>query len=139
MQKVMRRTSNGLPPTTMYMDDVVQGACIVSKSLKLLGEAFHEVKLNSVKIDILKCQLFRDKVTFLKYVITNEGHTADGSHIGAIDKCKPHANPKKWCSFLRFMNNYSKFVPNFSEITPLMRDFYPCHTGSLNTVRCVGH
>lgn len=122
MQKVMRHTFDGLPRTATYMDDVGQGASTVSESLKILEEALHRVKLNGLKMDIRKCQFIRDKVTFLGYVITNEGRTPDGSRIAAIDKFEPHANPKKLYSFLQFVNHYRKFVPNFSKITRPLRD-----------------
>ncbi|KAL3198262.1 hypothetical protein MRX96_053807 [Rhipicephalus microplus] len=106
MRRVMRRTFDGLPRTATYMDDVGQGATTVREALDLLNEALRRVVINGLKMDLRKCQLIQDKVSFLGYVISAEGRTLDESRVAAVEKFEPHRNAKKLYSFLPFANHY---------------------------------
>ncbi|KAL3193154.1 hypothetical protein MRX96_058644 [Rhipicephalus microplus] len=121
MQRVMRRRFDGLPRTATYMDDVGQGATTVRKALDLLNEALRRVVINGLKMDLRKCQLIQDKVSFLGYVIFAEGRTLDESRVAAVKKFEPHCNAKKLYSFLQFANHYRKFIPEFAKVTHKLR------------------
>lgn len=121
MQRVMRRTFDGLRGTSTYMDHVGQGAATVSEALTLLDEAFRRVVINGLKMDIRKCQFVRDRIAFLGYIIASDGRTLDDARVVAIDKFEPHLNGKKLYSFLQFSNHYRKFIPEFSKLTPSLR------------------
>ncbi|KAL3179322.1 hypothetical protein MRX96_038215 [Rhipicephalus microplus] len=121
MQRVMRRTFDGLPRTTTYMDDVGQGATTVREALDLLNEALRRVVINGLKMDLRKCQLIQDEVSFLGYVISAEGRTLDKSRVAAVEKFEPHRNAKKLYSFLQFANHYRKFIPEFAKVTHKLR------------------
>ncbi|KAL3223429.1 hypothetical protein MRX96_004839 [Rhipicephalus microplus] len=117
----MRRTFDGLPRTATYMDDVGQGATTVREALDLLNEALRRVVINGLKMDLRKCQLIKDKVSFLGYVISAEGPTLDESRVAAVEKFEPHRNAKKLYSFLQFANHYRKFIPEFANVTHKLR------------------
>ncbi|KAL3210024.1 hypothetical protein MRX96_037503 [Rhipicephalus microplus] len=121
MQRVPRSTFDGLPRTAMYMDDVGQGATTVRKALDLLNEALRRVVINGLKMDLRKCQLIQDKVSFLGYVIFAEGRTLDESRVAAVEKFEPHRNAKKLYSFLQFANHYRKFILEFAKVTHKLR------------------
>ncbi|KAL3228348.1 hypothetical protein MRX96_024009 [Rhipicephalus microplus] len=121
MQRVMRRTFDGLPRTATYMDDVGQGATTVREAFNLLNEALRRVVINGLKMDLRKCQLIQDKVSLLGYVISAEGRTLDESRVAAVEKFKPHRNAKKLYSFLQFANHYRKFIPEFAKVTHKLR------------------
>lgn len=122
MQKVMRRTFEGLPRTSAYMDDVGQGAETVEDALELLDNALRRVVTNGLKMDIRKCQLIRSKIFFLGYQITADGRTLEEERVAAVDKFEPQLNAKKLYSFLQFANNYRKFLPDFSKLTLPLRN-----------------
>ncbi|KAL3218088.1 hypothetical protein MRX96_006067 [Rhipicephalus microplus] len=97
MRRVMRRTFDGLPRIATYMDDVGQGATTVREALDMLNEALWRVVINGSKMDLRKCQLIQDKVSFLGYVISAEGRTLDESiriqscrcrEVRAASQCK---------------------------------------------------
>ncbi|KAL3236393.1 hypothetical protein MRX96_048240 [Rhipicephalus microplus] len=88
------------------MDDVGQGATTVREALDLLNEALRRVVINGLKMDLRKCQLIQDKVSFLGYVIFAEGRTLDESRVAAVEKFEPHRNAMKLYSFLQFANHY---------------------------------
>ncbi|KAL3176782.1 hypothetical protein MRX96_039624 [Rhipicephalus microplus] len=121
MQRVMRRTFDGLPRTATYMDDVGQGATTVREALDLLNEALRRFVINGLKMDLRKCQLIQDKVSFLGYVISAEGRTLDESRVAAVEKFEPHRNAKKLYSFLQFANHYRNFIPEFAKVTHKLR------------------
>ncbi|KAH7961361.1 hypothetical protein HPB52_008171 [Rhipicephalus sanguineus] len=72
-------------------------------------------------MDLRKCQLIQDKLSFLGYVIFAEGRTLDDSGVAAIEKFEPHRNAKKLYSFLQFANHYRKFIPKFAKLTHKLR------------------
>ncbi|KAL3183245.1 hypothetical protein MRX96_034294 [Rhipicephalus microplus] len=121
MQRVMCRKFDGLPRTATYMDDVGQGATTVREALDLLNEALRRVVINGLKMDLRKCQLIPDKVSFLGYVIFTVGRTLDDSRVAAVEKFEPHRNAKKLYSFLQFANHYRKFIPEFAKVTHKLR------------------
>ncbi|KAL3248810.1 hypothetical protein MRX96_056350 [Rhipicephalus microplus] len=121
MQKVVRRTFDGLLRTATYMDDVGQGATTVREALDLLNEALRRVVINGLKMDLQKCQLIQDKVSFQGYVIFAERRTLDESKVAAVEKFEPHRNAKKLYSFLQFANHYRKFIPEFAKVTHKLR------------------
>ncbi|KAK8774331.1 hypothetical protein V5799_011136 [Amblyomma americanum] len=121
MQRVMRRTFDGLSRTSTYMDDVGQGAVTVTEALDLLEEALKRIIVNGLRMDLRKWQFVQDKVQFRGYVITAEGRTLDETRVGAIDKFEPHRNEKRLYSFLQFADHYRKFVPQFSKLTHPLR------------------
>ncbi|KAL3182220.1 hypothetical protein MRX96_007423 [Rhipicephalus microplus] len=103
------------------MNDVGQGATTVREALDLLNEALRRVVINGLKMDLRKCQLIQDKVSFLGYVISAEGRTLDESRVAAVEKFEPHRNAKKLYSFLQFANHYRKFIPEFAKVTHKLR------------------
>ncbi|KAL3203684.1 hypothetical protein MRX96_053202 [Rhipicephalus microplus] len=103
------------------MDDVGQGATTVREALDLLNEAPRRVVINGLKMDLRKCQLIQDKVSFLGYVIFAEGRTLDESRVAAVEKFEPHRNAKKLYSFLQFANHYRKFIQEFAKVTHKLR------------------
>ncbi|KAL3209542.1 hypothetical protein MRX96_052339 [Rhipicephalus microplus] len=103
------------------MDDVGQGATTVREALDLLNEALRRVVINGLNIDLRKCQLIQDKVSFLGYVIFAEGRTLDESRVAAVEKFEPHRNANKLYSFLQFANYYRKFIPEFAKVTHKLR------------------
>ncbi|KAL3226873.1 hypothetical protein MRX96_024593 [Rhipicephalus microplus] len=110
-----------MPRTATYKDDVGQGATKVREALDLLNEALRRVVINGLKMDLRKCQLIQDKVSFLGYVIFAEGRTLDESRVAAVGKFEPHRNAKKLYSFLQFANHYRKFIPEFAKVTHKLR------------------
>ncbi|KAL3208260.1 hypothetical protein MRX96_052582 [Rhipicephalus microplus] len=72
-------------------------------------------------MDLRKCQLIQDKVSFLGYVIFAKGRTLDESRVAAVEKFEPHRNAKKLYSFLQFANHHRKFVPEFAKVTLKLR------------------
>ncbi|KAL3204195.1 hypothetical protein MRX96_041367 [Rhipicephalus microplus] len=117
----MRRTFDGLPRTATYMDDVGQEVTTVTEALDFLNEALRRVVINGLKMDLRKCQLIQDKVSFLGYVISAEGRTLDESRVAAVEKFEPHRNAKKLYSFLQFANHYRKFIPEFAKVMHKLR------------------
>ncbi|KAL3194965.1 hypothetical protein MRX96_015924 [Rhipicephalus microplus] len=105
MQIVMRRTLDGLPRTFTYMDDVRQGATTVREASDLLKEALKRVVISGLKMDLRKCQLIQDKVSFLGYIIFAEGRTLNESRIAAVEKFELYRIAKKLYSFLQFTNH----------------------------------
>ncbi|KAL3226636.1 hypothetical protein MRX96_024836 [Rhipicephalus microplus] len=103
------------------MDDVGQEATTVREALDLLNEALRRVVINGLKMDLRKCQLIQDKVSFLGYVISAEGRTLDESRVAAVEKFEPHRNAKKLYSFLQFAKHYRKFIPQFAKVTHKLR------------------
>lgn len=68
----MRKTFEGLPRTTTYIDDIAEGAKSIAKALEHLDGALRCVVLNGPRMDIKKCQFICNQVSFLGYIITTK-------------------------------------------------------------------
>ncbi|KAL3255393.1 hypothetical protein MRX96_017306 [Rhipicephalus microplus] len=97
------------------------GATTVREALDFLKEALRRVVINGLKINLRKCQLIQDNVSFLGYVIFAEGRTLDESRVAAVEKFEPHRNAKKLYSFLQFANHFRKFIQEFAKVTHKLR------------------
>ncbi|KAL3203295.1 hypothetical protein MRX96_053259 [Rhipicephalus microplus] len=77
------------------MDDVGQGATTVGEALDLLNEALRRVVINGLKMDLRKCQLIQDKVSFLGYVISAEVRTLDESRVASCREVRAASQRKE--------------------------------------------
>jgi hypothetical protein len=63
-----------------------------------------------------KCEFWLSDVPFLGHVISSEGISVDPSKVWDVLDWKPLRTVHQVCSFLRFVDYYRRFIPNFSKI-----------------------
>jgi hypothetical protein len=74
---------------------------------------------NNLKVNVKKCQWFRERVTYLGHVIsfiTSEGVATDPDKVKAIVDWPQPKKSKHLKSFMGLASLYRRFIPNFSSI-----------------------
>ena len=69
------------------------------------------------KCKMSKCNFFMDEVNYLGYSISKLGKRANFERVKAITNLAVPSSVKMVESFIGKVNYYSKFIPNFSELS----------------------
>ena len=82
-QHLMERVLAGLHWSTclVYIDDIILFSRTVQEHFQNLTEVFQRLKQAGLKLKPKKCHLFRNKVKYLGYVVSNKGVEADTEKI----------------------------------------------------------
>ncbi|PAA69928.1 hypothetical protein BOX15_Mlig033625g1 [Macrostomum lignano] len=104
----------------IYLDDIIIKAVNNDQMIAHLALVLWQLRKAGLKIKPSKCELFKDKVAFLGFVVSSRGIEADPAKTQAVQDWPKPLSKKQLLSFLGFANYYRKFVPRFSIIaTPL--------------------
>lgn len=114
----MRKTFEGLPRTTAYIDDIAQGAKSITEALELLDEAFFHVVLNDLRMNIKKVQFICNEVFFLGYIITHEGWVPYPRRVVDNEKFPLTIDTKRLYSFVQCANHIRRFLENSGNMLP---------------------
>ena len=78
-QHMMKRVLAGLHWSTclVYIDDIILFSSTVQEHFQNLMEVFQRLKQAGLKLKPRKCHLFRNKVKYLGYVVSNKGVETD--------------------------------------------------------------
>ncbi|PAA63164.1 hypothetical protein BOX15_Mlig027025g2 [Macrostomum lignano] len=100
----------------IYLDDIIIKARDNDEMIVHLALVLWQLKKANLKIKPSKCELFKDRVRFLGFVVSSQGIEADPTKIDAVRNwCKP-TDKRQLLAFLGFANYYRKFVARFSVI-----------------------
>ena len=85
-QRLMERVLTGLHWSTclVYIDDIILFSRKVQEHFQNLTEVFQRLKQAGLKLKPSKCHLFRNKVKYLGYFVSNKGAEADTEKIQCI-------------------------------------------------------
>ena len=67
-----------------YLDDVIVYSRRVSQHLDDLRAVFERLRVAGLKLNFLKCQLFRDEVLYLSHVINKSGIASDPAKLRVL-------------------------------------------------------
>ncbi|PAA72364.1 hypothetical protein BOX15_Mlig011200g1 [Macrostomum lignano] len=104
----------------IYLDDIIIKAQNNDQMIAHLALVLWQLRKANLKIKPAKCELFKDRVKFLGFIVSSNGIEADPAKTRAVQEwCRPK-DKKQLMAFLGFANYYRKFVQRFSVIaTPL--------------------
>lgn len=110
----------------VFFDDTITYSTGFEQHKQHLVEIFGRLREANLKLNPVKCQFFKDHVTFLGFVVDEKGLSPDPRLIEAIaHRQEPH-NAKAVASFLGLTGYYRRFVKDYSKIAePLTRLLSP--------------
>ncbi len=99
-----------------YLDDLIIWAPGLSSLTQRLRKTFTLLKENGVKLDLSKCEVGKNEVTFLGYRISKEGSQPDPNNVEAVLEMKPPTKVKEVRRFLGMTGFYRKHIHNYAKI-----------------------
>ena len=100
-----------------YLDDILVYGRTFEEQLQNLEIVLKRLKAKGIKLNITKCNLFKQKVKYLGRIISKEGYQADPDDAVAIENFrKPPKTVGELRSLLGFIGYYRGYVKNFSII-----------------------
>ncbi len=75
---------------------------------------------NGVKLNLSKCEIAKNEVTFLGYRISREGSQPDPKNVEAVLEMKPPTKVKEVRRFLGMTGFYRKHIHNYAKIATLL-------------------
>ena len=100
----------------IYLDDVVVYAPTVKEHLKRLEGVFQKLKSAGLKLKPSKYELFKQSISYLAHVVSEEGVQTDPKKIAAVKEWERPHNVHTVRRFLGFVNYYRKFIKDYSKI-----------------------
>ena len=81
-----------------------------------LAQVLLQLKQAGLRLKPKKCHLAKRKVSYLGYVISNEGISADPVKVEAVKSYATPTDVKQLRSFLGLASYYRRFIPSFSIV-----------------------
>ena len=102
--------------TFVYIDDIIVQGTDLENHVKNLERVLLRLQDAQLKVNLKKCNFFKDSVNYLGHIISAEGLKTQPSKIEVIKNMPAPTTVKELQSFIGMANYYRKFVRNYAEI-----------------------
>ena len=105
--------------TVPCLDDLLIYSATFQQHLEHLRLVFQRLKRHGIKVKAFKCHLFKREISYLGWIISSAGYTADPKNIITVSlklKKKPSSitEPRTILGLVRY---FRRWIPNFSQTT----------------------
>ena len=100
----------------IYLDDIIVFSETPQEHIKRLYGVFQKLASAGLKLKPNKCEFFKKKITYLGYVVSEEGIEVDPKKTEAVQKWPVPKTVTDVRSFLGFLNQYRKFIPKYAHV-----------------------
>jgi len=111
-QRLIDNTLRGLDCCHCYIDDILIASPDLETHHKHVQQVFERLQQYGLTINVAKCKFAENKVSYLGYLIDNQGTRPLEDKVEAIKKFKKPANISELCRFLGMIYFYRRFIPN---------------------------
>ena len=112
--RIMDMIMHGLDNVICYIDDVLIHSTTIQEHMDHLNDALNRLATNGLKVNLAKCELIRQSVTYLGLTISNKGLQPGAHKTNHIRDCPPPATIKQLQAFIGLTNYFRGFIKDFS-------------------------
>lgn len=105
------------PKVYVYLDDIIIMSNSLEEHLELIRIVADRLRLAGLTINLTKSKFCQTKITYLGYVLSEQGLSMDASKIQPILDYPSPKSIKDIRRLLGLAGFYQKFIRNYSEIT----------------------
>ena len=129
-QRLMERCIGelNLRECLIYLDDIIIFSTTFEEHLQRLQAVFERLKEHNLKLKPSKCELFREKVTYLGHVVSEAGIETGPTKIEAIKSWPIPKSNKDVRRFLGFTSYYRRFIKGFASLARPLNDLLVGHS-----------
>ena len=106
----------------IYLDDIIIFSSTFEEHLERLQAVYERLQEHNLKLKPSKCELFKERVSYLGHEVSEEGIHTDPSKIEAVKSLPVPKNIKDVRRFLGFTGYYRKFIQGFATIARPLND-----------------
>ena len=116
LQRFMERILNGIPGVAVLLDDIKIASKSKIEHIKILELVLKILNDYNVKINLQKCEFFKDQIKYCGHIINKDGIHKDPTKMEAVKKMPKPTNVSELKSFIGMINYYARFIKNLSLI-----------------------
>jgi transposase InsO family protein len=113
----------------LYLDDILVFSGTVEDQIQRLRLVFQRLRSYGLKVKPSKCHFFKQEVTFLGHVVSEDGVKTDPGKVDAVRNWSVPTCEKDLRSFLGLCSYYRKYVRNFAMIASPLHAIILKHGG----------
>ena len=99
----------------IYLDDIIVFSKTPEEHLQCLRGVFTKLASAGLKLKPSKCEFFKKKITYLGYVVSEDGIESDPKKTEAVRNWPVPKTVTEVRGFLGFTNQYRKFIPKYAQ------------------------
>lgn len=116
-QRLIDRVLSDLEPYVfMYLDDIIIITQDFDEHIRVLEEVFLRMRRAGLTLNTDKCQICRESLKFLGYVVDESGLHVDPDKVKSIVDIPTPTKVTHVRSILGMASWYRRFIPNFAEV-----------------------
>lgn len=100
----------------VYFDDLLIHSATFDDHLKQLDRVLQRLEETGLKLNLEKCQLFQEEVSYLGHTISAKGVSCQEDKVSAVKDWPTPQTVRELRSFLGFAGYYRRFVRNYAQI-----------------------
>lgn len=120
--RMATEVTDGLQGVVCHMDDVLVWGRTQEEHDGRLHTVLERMQKAGITLNVEKCDLSKQVVTFLGHVISNSGISPDPRKTEAVTKMVEPSNVSELRSFLGMVNQLGKFIPQLAERDKPLRE-----------------
>ncbi|KAK3506442.1 hypothetical protein QTP70_017059, partial [Hemibagrus guttatus] len=99
-----------------YIDDILVYSTSMEEHVRHVQEVLSRLQQHHLYIKLEKCEFHQTTVTFLGYVISQQGVEMDAVKVQAVTEWSTPTMVRELQRFLGFANFYRRFIRNYSSV-----------------------
>ena len=114
-QRLMDEVTAGIDACFPYIDDILIASEDENAHIQHLEDLFRRLNDHGLRINVKKCEFFKDSIEFLGHGITKEGIEPLASKVSVIKDYPEPTSKRALQRFLGMVNFYQRFIPRCAE------------------------